>query len=397
MASIAVIVCAGQGTRFQSSNGLLKQFQKLESKPLWVHTAKAFQESALIDKILLVFPREHVLEIQKQLSVYGLSKVLSVIQGGQQRQDSVYEGLSWIKNHQENCKMVWIHDGARPFVSEALFTRLWQKRDQGAVIPVLEISDTVKEVQAESVQKTHDRSVLRVAQTPQLFQFDLIWKGYESLQKTKHPVTDDASVLELIGEKVTIVKGEVQNIKITVAEDLYGTSNQIDRSSPVVRVGMGIDIHAFQEGTQVTLGGIQIPYHKALKGHSDADVLTHSICDAILGAASLGDIGTHFPDTDESYRNISSLDLLEKVVDKIQARRYKINHIDATVLAETPKLMPYISEIKQRLAHVLKVSVDQVSIKATTAEKLGFIGRSEGIAAQALATLFRGYNRDLQK
>ncbi|OGQ18501.1 MAG: 2-C-methyl-D-erythritol 2,4-cyclodiphosphate synthase, partial [Deltaproteobacteria bacterium RIFCSPHIGHO2_02_FULL_40_11] len=290
-----------------------------------------------------------------------------------------------------------IHDGARPFVSEALFTRLWQKRDQGAVIPVLEISDTVKEVQAESVQKTHDRSVLRVAQTPQLFQFDLIWKGYESLQKTKHPVTDDASVLELIGEKVTIVKGEVQNIKITVAEDLYGTSNQIDPSSPVVRVGMGIDIHAFQEGTQVTLGGIQIPYHKALKGHSDADVLTHSICDAILGAASLGDIGTHFPDTDESYRNISSLDLLEKVVDKIQARRYKINHIDATVLAETPKLMPYISEIKQRLAHVLKVSVDQVSIKATTAEKLGFIGRSEGIAAQALATLFRGYNRDLQK
>jgi len=211
----------------------------------------------------------------------------------------------------------------------------------------------------------------------------VLLRAFEFLKTHPQEVTDDASLVECIGEKVKIVMGEEENIKITTSQDL----KKIQTSS--IRVGQGMDVHPFCEVPQrkLILGGIEIPYSKGLQGHSDADVLTHAICDSLLGAAGFSDIGTHFPDHDPQYENIASLVLLEKVVDKIGAAGYTINNIDVTVVAQVPKIQPMIPEMKICLSKVMKISISQIAIKATTTEKMGFVGREEGIVAFAISTL----------
>jgi len=304
---------------------------------------------------------------------------VSVVSGGEQRQDSVYEGLKWIQSHQESCEYVFIHDGARPYVMGTLIQRLWDERKNGGVIPVISVTDTLKSIEGEWVKTTLDRSTIARVQTPQLFLYAWIWEGFQWLKEHPQKVTDESTILELMGKKIKTILGEEENIKITVPQDLPKDQG--------IQIGQGMDVHPFCEGSQIVLGGINIPYSKSLKGHSDADVLTHAMCDAVLGGAGLEDIGTFFPDNDPQYKNISSLILLEKVVDKIEASGYKINHIDATVLAQMPKIKPYVQEMKICLAKVMKLSPSHIAIKATTTEKLGFIGREEGMAAMAIATL----------
>ncbi|MBI3019350.1 MAG: 2-C-methyl-D-erythritol 2,4-cyclodiphosphate synthase, partial [Deltaproteobacteria bacterium] len=387
MSCFAVILAAGQGSRFSQNSqaDLKKQYVKIEGLPLWAQATCPFEQSPRVDKILIVVPPEDVLGIQSELSNYSLSKVMSVIGGGVRRQDSVWAALQWIDTHQESparrCEMIFIHDGARPFVTQDLIERLWKEKETGAVIPVISVTDTLKFKNGEWVEKTLDRSRCVRVQTPQLFSYALLLQAFEYLKSHPQEVTDDAAVLELIGEKVKIVLGEEENIKITTPQDLKRSQESL------MRVGQGMDVHPFCEGQKLILGGIKIPFSKGLQGHSDADVLTHAICDSLLGAAGLSDIGTYFPDHDPQYKNSSSLTLLEKVVDKIGAAGYTINNVDVTVVAEAPKLQPTIPEMKICLAKVMKISINQIAIKATTTEKMGFVGRGEGIVAFAIATL----------
>lgn len=392
--NFAVILAAGQGNRFSKNSQqteLKKQYVKIEGIPLWAQAARPFEQSPRVDKVLIVVPQEDIFAIQTELPTYSLSKVVGIIGGGTRRQDSVWAALQWIKMHQESpparrCEMIFIHDGARPFVTQDLIERLWKEKETGAVIPGIPVTDTLKFKNGEWVEKTLDRSQCMRVQTPQLFSYALLLRAFEYLKAYPQEVTDDASVVELIGEKVKMISGEEENIKITTPQDLKRSQE------PLIRVGQGMDVHPFCEGSltqgrSLILGGIEIPFSKGLQGHSDADVLTHAICDSLLGAAGLSDIGTHFPDHDLQYKNISSLTLLEKVVDKIGAAGYTINNVDATVVAEAPKLQPTLPEMKICLAKVMKISINQIAIKATTTEKMGFVGRQEGIVAFAISTL----------
>ncbi len=384
MKTFAVILASGEGRRFSKDHK--KQFQKIGTLPIWVKATLPFQESEVVDRILVVVPRENVDAIKSEISTYSLTKVVNVISGGQRRQDSVYEALQWLRNYEDMVtQYLFIHDGVRPFLTKDLIEKLWEEKEFGAVIPALPMMETIKSIEDGFVTKTLDRSTLQRIQTPQLFQFEILWKGYQWLVKNPREITDDATLLECIGQRVKVVEGELRNIKITTSKDL-----EILKES--ISVGQGVDIHAFGEGsmtqgTKIILGGIEIPHEKYLRGHSDADVLTHSICDALLGAAGFSDIGTYFPDNDPQYRGISSLILLERVVEMLRSKGYSVHHMDATVMAEIPKLLPYIPEMKIRLSRILGITVDQIAIKATTSERLGFIGREEGIASITLATV----------
>lgn len=384
MSTFAIIVAAGQGSRF--SQEIKKQYVPIDGVPVWIKASQPFQESSQIDKILIICPASDILDLQSDIIQYKLSKVVSVISGGERRQDSVYAALQWIISHQEKCEFVFIHDGVRPFVTTFLIDRLWNEKETGAVIPVLPIYDTIKSVTNGWIGQTLDRSSLVRVQTPQLFSFQLLSEGFQWLKENPREVTDDAALMEATGRKVKIIQGDENNIKITTVKDLE-VSKIISTPRVDIRVGQGIDVHAFEEGNRIILGGIEIPFTKKLKGHSDADVLIHALCDSLLGAAGLEDIGTHFPDTDLQYKNISSLILLEKVVDKVFASGYTIANIDITVMAEKPKLQPYISEMKISLSKITKVSTSQIAIKAKTTEGLGFIGHQEGMAALAISTL----------
>lgn len=407
MTTFAVIVAAGQGTRFSKSHSLPKQYFPIEGIPMWVHAVKPFEKADFINHILVVCPEEDILKLQLEVSRYSLTKVLSIISGGKRRQDSVWAAIEWIKNHKYPCDFIFVHDGVRPFVSLALIERIWNKREHKAIIPVLPIFDTIKRIKDEWVEKTIDRSQLIRVQTPQLFSYFLLDEGFQWLEKHPMAITDEASMVEQMGKKVKVIEGEESNIKITVLEDLEGIRGfapQDDKcfvqdgkrfvqdDAGQFQVGQGIDVHAFEEGNKIILGGIKIPCSKKIKGHSDADVLVHAVCDSLLGAVGLSDIGTYFPDTDPQYKDISSLILLEKVVDKVNANHYTIGHVDATVAAEMPKLAPYIPEMKICLAKVMRILPSQISIKATTCEGLGFIGRKEGIAALAISTVRKSFH-----
>lgn len=380
MKTFAVILAAGEGRRFSESSrsSVKKQYYLLENEPMWVKATRPFQNLPFISHIILVVASEDVLQVSDRVKEFGLSKTSVVIAGGRLRQDSVYAALSWLAQH-NHADFIFIHDGVRPYATADLIHRLWGLRDKGAVIPVIPISDTVKRISSDTVIETLDRSGLAAVQTPQLFSFPLIMEAYEGLKKNPVSVTDDASLVEKIHE-VKVINGEAKNIKITTVDDLY----------PETSVGQGIDIHPFEEGRKLILGGVDIPHEKGLKGHSDADVLTHAVCDALLGAAGFSDIGTHFPDHDLSYKNISSLVLLQNVVDKLRGNRYRIAHIDITVMAEKPKIAPFVEKMKEKLSSILDVSQSHLAIKAKTGEGIGFIGREEGIVAMAVATVQKG-------
>lgn len=379
MKTFAVILAAGEGRRFSESSRspVKKQYYLLENEPIWVKATRPFQNLSFISHIILVVVSEDVLQVSDRVKEFGLSKTSVVIAGGRLRQDSVYAALLSILE-QGRADFVFIHDGVRPYITGGLIERLWRERDKGAVIPVIPISDTIKRISSNVVIETLDRSELAAVQTPQLFSFSLIMEAYEGLKRNPVQVTDDASLVEKIHE-VKVINGEPKNIKITTVDDLY----------PETSVGQGIDIHPFETGRKLILGGVEIPYEKGLKGHSDADVLTHAVCDALLGAAGLSDIGTHFPDHDLSYKNISSLILLQNVVDKLRGNRYRIVHVDITVMAEKPKIAPFVEKMKEKLSSVLGILQSQLAIKAKTGEGIGFIGREEGMVAMAVATVQR--------
>ena len=304
-----------------------------------------------------------------------------VVAGGAERRDSVWQGLQEVA---AGTDIVLIHDAARPFVSHREIDRcLDAVRRYGAAVVARPVADTLKRAGPEGqVVATVERAELWSAQTPQGGRFSLVFQAYQRAIAENWAVTDDAGVIERAGHRVQLVEGDAMNFKITRPEDLALAMRLVGGAS---RVGFGYDVHRLVAERPLVLGGVTIAHPLGLLGHSDADVLTHAIMDALLGAAALGDIGQHFPDTDEAYRGISSLALLEQVAGKLRDAGYEPVNVDAVVVAEAPKLAPHLPAMRARLAAALGVTPAQISVKATTSEGLGFVGTGAGIAAHATA------------
>lgn len=377
---IAVIIAAaGKGSRI--GGPVPKQYLKIGGEPVILKTLKVFQALREIDYIFVVTNKEYVDHCWKIVEDHGIEKVEGIVAGGAERQDSVYNALQEINSSRPGVEYVLIHDGARPFVSEDVVLNVVKATAKyGAAVACVAMKNSVRQMDGEG-RESHsvDRNNYYSVQTPQGFRKANLIRAYQAAMREGYYGTDDASIAERAGFQVEMVAGDYQNIKITTKEDLPMEN----------RVGTGFDVHRFEEGRDLILGGVKIPYEKGLAGHSDADVLVHALMDALLGAAALGDIGRHFPDTDDAYKGISSLVLLKKVSELLSENFYSIGNLDVTVIAQAPKIAPYIEEMRDNLAEVLKLEKSRINIKGTTTEKLGFTGRKEGIAAEAVCSIYR--------
>lgn len=376
----AVIVAAGRSTRM----GRPKLLIPLCGKPVVRHTLEAFDRSC-VDAIVLVTGAADIPVFAAFCE--GLSTPCRVVAGGDSRQASVANGIAACD---ENTTMVAIADGARPLITPADIDRVIDMaRQTGAAALGVRVKDTIKVADEQRViRDTPDRNRLWQVQTPQVFSLPLYREAMAAAEGLD--LTDDCQLVERIGAEVTLVEGSYENLKITTPDDVTtATAILTKRGANTMRIGHGYDVHRFTEGRPCILGGVTVPFSLGLLGHSDADVLTHAIMDALLGAAAMGDIGKLFPDTDEQYKDADSLVLLREVVRRVQEAGYAIVNIDATVLAQQPKLKPYIPQMRQRLADACGVAVEAVNVKATTEEGLGFTGAMEGVAAHAVCLIQR--------
>jgi 2-C-methyl-D-erythritol 2,4-cyclodiphosphate synthase/2-C-methyl-D-erythritol 4-phosphate cytidylyltransferase len=386
----ALILAAGRGERFGRAGG--KLWSLVGGVPVWRWAVRAFHEHPEVDHIVLVGREPELPRLREQTE--PLDKVVAVVRGGRERWESVQRGLEAFPVQD---RWVLVHDAARAAVSSELISRvLHATRQTGAAIPALRVPDTVKWVNAAGVvQQTLPRTRrgngeewrLMAVQTPQGFAVDILREAYERYDFGEGAPTDDAMLVERF-YPVNVVPGDPRNIKLTYPEDL-ARLEAILLEGGETRTGFGYDVHPFAEGRRLMLGGIHIPAPRGLAGHSDADVVLHAITDALLGAAGMDDIGTHFPDTDAAYRDADSAELLRLAWAQVRERGWVLVNVDVTVLAETPRLRPHVPAMRERIASVLQVDVDRVNIKATTSERMGFIGREEGIACYAIATLRR--------
>lgn len=356
----------------------------MAGKPVLAHTLSVFESCEAVGEVVLVVGESDIEAAGELVGRFGCSKVRAIVPGGPHRQDSVSRGLEKVTGD-----IVAIHDAARPMVTgEMVVTSIEEARRTGACIAAVPVIDTVKSASADrTVTGTVDRSNLYTVQTPQTFRTELIRSAYERAYSDGVYATDDAALVERLGEKVTIVPGSYDNIKITTQPDLDLASIKLGGGE--TRTGFGFDVHALVEGRKLFLGGVEIEFEKGLAGHSDADVVLHAIADACLGASSLGDIGRHFPDTDPQYAGISSLKLLARVGDIIAREGWRVVNVDAVVVCERPKIAPFVPEMARRIAESIATEPARVSVKGTTTERLGFTGRGEGIGCYAVATITR--------
>jgi len=380
----AVVAAAGRGRRFGAPEN--KVFALLAGKPVLHWTLKALAACPEVDAVLIVTGAEDLERVRAIAAAFA--KVVGVCEGGQERYDSVRNALNAVPPETE---LVAVHDGARPLASAALISAvIHAARETGAALPAIPVSDTVKRsADGRDTTETVDRRELHGVQTPQVFRLELLREAYASARAAGFSGTDDASYVERLGHPVRLVAGEKTNLKITVAEDLRIAEALM--GGRVTRTGFGYDVHRLAPGRALVLGGVELqhPDGLGLDGHSDADVLLHAIADALLGAAALGDIGEHFPNTDPRYRGISSLTLLSEVADKLREAGWETVNVDAMLLAERPRIRPHVEEMRARIAAALGIEAGQVSVKATTNERLGFEGREEGMAAHAVAVIRR--------
>jgi 2-C-methyl-D-erythritol 4-phosphate cytidylyltransferase / 2-C-methyl-D-erythritol 2,4-cyclodiphosphate synthase len=376
---IALVVAAGRGTRLGAP--LPKQYLPLAGEPLLRHTLRALAAHQRISGVRAVIhpdDREHYEHAARGLDL------LAPVAGGVQRQDSVRLGLESLETIDPD--MVAIHDGARPFVESALIDRVLDAlaATPGA-IPALALADTLKRGRDGRIAETVDRSQLWRAQTPQGFRFREILAAHRAAAGLE--LSDDAAVAERAGLAVSLVQGSETNLKVTAPDDLARAEGLLLARLGDVRTGQGFDVHPLGAGDHVWLCGIKVPHEHALIGHSDADVGLHAITDAILGALGAGDIGQHFPPGDPKWRGAASDKFLRHAAGLVSKRGGRIAHVDVTLICERPKVSPHREAMIARIAEILGLARDRVSVKATTTEKLGFTGREEGIAAQAIATI----------
>lgn len=371
----ALIVAAGRGQRFGGAGP--KQYAPLKGKPLLRRTLKAFCDHPGVGSIAVaIHPDDQDLF---QAASAGLPRVFPVT-GGATRQESVRLGLEALAA--KSPTLVLIHDGARPVIGSALIDRVIAGlKDAPGVLPVVPVIDTLKRVDGQTITSTVSREHLVRAQTPQGFRFADILSAHRA--HAGEALTDDASVLERAGQRVITVAGDETNIKVTTMDDLARVNAMLSET----RTGSGFDVHKFGPGDAVMLCGVRVPHSHGLEGHSDADVALHAATDAILGAFGGGDIGFHFPPSDPKWRGAASHQFLRHAYDLLVARGGALVHLDVTIICERPKVGPHREAMVNEMARILGVEAGRISVKATTTEGLGFTGRQEGIAAQALATV----------
>ena len=365
----AILVAAGSGSRFGSA--LPKQFCTLAGQPVIRHAARA-----LAPHVTLIQPVGDAALIGEALA--GLA-FLPVVAGGAERQDSVRAGLEALATHAPD--IVLVHDAARPFIPPGTIEALLEAlRTHRGAIPAVQLADTLKRGRAGMIIETVPRDALYRAQTPQAFDFRTLLALHRA--PSHSAATDDAWLLEQAGIPVALVPGAEANRKLTVQEDLLALEHSL-APALIPRVGTGFDVHAVKTGRPMILCGVTVPSDVGLDGHSDADVGIHALCDAIYGALAEGDIGRHFPPTDADWKDADSARFLRHAAERIAVRGGFLANADVTLICERPKITPHAPAMRQRLAELLNVSIDAISVKATTTERLGFPGRGEGIAAQA--------------
>lgn len=387
----AVILAGGSGKRLGSKEN--KIFTKIKGKTVLEHCVLPFLRNDI--KQIVIVCRDEEREIINNILARAYEGVIfKCAKAGQERQGSCKNGIEALN---DNITHVLIHDCARMLVTTEIINRCIEAlKDYDAVIAAMPLKDTIKKVKGDKVITTPDRNEFITVQTPQCFLVGIIKQAHKYADKTSFIGTDDASLVEHMGKSVKFVEGSYENIKITtkddiiVAENILGNRGQsMDTVKPPLRIGNGFDVHALTEGRKLILGGIEIKHEKGLLGHSDADVLSHAVMDAILGAAALGDIGKHFPDTDPKYKDANSIELLKNVMGLIKQNNYTIVNIDAVIMAQKPKLLPYIEKIRASIANACDMDLNTVSVKATTTEHLSFIGREEGIASTVSVLLYK--------
>ncbi|MBQ4133795.1 MAG: 2-C-methyl-D-erythritol 4-phosphate cytidylyltransferase [Desulfovibrionaceae bacterium] len=403
-----IILAAGSGSRFSklpesaphpcTSSGKRrpKQFINFQGAPLYFAGAQSMARVPRMSGLVFVFPPGQFSECEEELRQLlirhdpGLPCLTA--EGGARRQDSVNAGLRALP---PECTHILVHDGARPFVTPELINRVCDRLEAGmqAVIPGVEVTDTIKQVETacgvERVTATPARADLRAVQTPQGFELASLRRAHLEAEKKCLSVTDDASLLESLGIEVEVVKGDMNNIKITHPEDMEKLERAPAPALPVPCNGFGYDVHKYGQGRPMKLGGVPIAGAPEVLAHSDGDVLLHALIDALLGCLAQGDIGELFPDTDAAYDNIDSGILLSEVMDRINDAGVTVSHVDLTIIAQIPKISPWKDCIAKNVASLMHLPRDAVAVKATTEEGLGFTGEKKGIKAVALVSAWK--------
>lgn len=386
-----LVVAAGRGVR--AGGGLPKQYRPLAGRPLVRHSVVAFIDHPEVTTVRVVIASEDGGLYAESLGDLALP---APVTGGATRQESVLKGLETLAAG-DPPDIVLIHDAARPFVEAEVIARMIAAAGtDGGAIPALAVTDTLKRAVpgTDRIAGTVPRDGLFRAQTPQGFRFADILAAHRAAAEAGIEATDDAALMEWMGRRVILVAGDPEGVKVTEAEDFARAEARLARTAAgrtegrmEPRVGTGFDVHRFAAGDHVTLCGVRIAHHRGLAGHSDADVGLHALTDAILGAIGAGDIGLHFPPSDPRWRGADSAAFLRHAIALAAGRGARLRHLDVTLICEAPKVGPHRAAMRARVAEIAGLAEDRVSIKATTTEKLGFTGRKEGIAAQAVATL----------
>jgi len=393
MSVAAIIVAAGRGTR--AGGAIPKQFQSLAGKSVLTRTLHVFLSHGEVQRVQpVIHPEDRSLfeAARGELAGADAERIAEPGFGGATRQLSVRNGLEALAQGRAVPSLVLVHDAARPFASSGLLDRaIAAGRTHGAAVPGIPVTDTIKIIREDgAVTGTPPRDSLRAIQTPQAFAFAPLLEAHRAAAAAGlESFTDDGALAEWAGLPVTVFEGDAANRKLTEAADFVDAERRASGAlaTGVTRVGTGFDVHSFGPGDHLWLGGLRIAHEYGVEAHSDGDVVLHALTDALLGALSEGDIGVHFPPSDPQWRGASSDRFLAFAAESVRARGGTIDHLDATVLCEAPRIGPHREAMRQRVAEIVGLGVSCVSVKATTTEKLGFVGRREGIAAQALATI----------
>lgn len=372
-----------------------KAFMPVYGKPILLYTLERIIQLPYLHRIIIAVSKDMRAEAERLVTSFraGLTEEkkgceILIVTGGSERLYSINNALQ--KTGGED--LIAVHDAVRPMIEAADFTKVCNKAMQaGAALLMTPSSNTLKKIDLKDsgrIQQTINRAEVWQILTPQVFRAVILRDAYAKAMQGGIFGTDDATLVEQAGYPVYGVEGNPDNIKITYKQDLHRFMNYLSSGfSP--RIGYGYDSHRFKTGRKLILGGVEVPYEKGLDGHSDADVLTHAVIDAILGALALGDIGSHFPDTDDAFRNADSRELLRQVFQKITGLGYSVGNIDATIVAQQPKLRNYIDRMRANIAEDCQCEISQISVKATTAERMGALGRTEGLSCSAVALLIK--------
>tara|TARA_B100001939_G_C16942677_1_gene618943 strand:+ start:242 stop:1426 length:1185 start_codon:yes stop_codon:yes gene_type:complete len=384
----AIILAAGSGNRYDKHH--LKQLQFIDDKTVLYHSVKNFIDKK-IDLVFVVVNKNHLIDAKNALKDIKIDKFII---GGKTRQESVFNALLKLKKYKPN--KVLIHDSARPNITKLIINKVIKYLNKyEAVIPVLKINDAVKKINSSKFLKEDiNKDELVLAQTPQGFLFKNILKNH--IDNNLINANDDTALFNKFESKVYTFIGDYQNIKITTKTDLHTIKSIMKKNINYIPVtGLGIDIHKFDskvsKNSYILLGSAKIKYKKSLIGHSDADVLIHALVDSILGTIAEADIGNKFPNTEKKWKNANSIVFLDYALQKIKENNCKLIHTDITIICEQPKIDPHRKKIQNKLVKLLSLSDKDISVKATTTEKLGYLGRSEGIMVQCVTTILKPY------